>query len=96
MYINYRILLFFWKIRVLHQSFSSFSGSAWEVAVLRMLHLIILHMSQDGQSFTCSISHSSLERAPRDESLDHLAATIGHRHLVYDHMYMSEIRVPSM
>jgi hypothetical protein len=55
-----------------HHNFSSCTGSAREVAVLRKLHLIILLMSQDGQSFSCSILHTSLEWPPQYESLDYL------------------------
>jgi hypothetical protein len=80
-----------------HHSFNSFSGSAWEVVVLRMLHLVIFFMMQYGQSFSCNVSHSSLEHPAHSGSLDHLANTvnmIGHRLLIDDHPHMSEIGVP--
>jgi hypothetical protein len=81
-----------------HHSFSSFTGSAQEVAILHMLHLIIHLMMQCDQSFSCSISHSSLKRPPQGGSLDHLADTmdtIDHRLLIYDHLYVLEIHVLS-
>jgi hypothetical protein len=65
-----------------------------------MLHLLIFFMMQDGQSFLCSISHSSLEHPTRGGggTIDHLVDmvdTISHRLLVYDHTYVPEIRVCS-
>jgi hypothetical protein len=63
-----------------------------------MLYLVIFFMMKYSQSFSCSISHSSLDRPPRGGSLNHLANMadmIGRRLVVYDHMYMPEIRVPS-
>jgi hypothetical protein len=74
-----------------YHNISSFSGSAQEVVVLRVLDLVILVMMQCGQSFSCGISHSSFEGPPRGRSLDHLADMvdmISHRLLVYDHLYM--------
>jgi hypothetical protein len=40
---------------------------------LGLLHLVILIMTQCGQSFSCSILHSSLKRPPQGGSLDNLA-----------------------
>jgi hypothetical protein len=78
-----------------HYSISSFMGSAQEVAVLGMLHLVILIMMQRGQSFSCGISYSSLECPPRGDSLNHMADTISRRLLIYDHPYVPEIGVLS-
>jgi hypothetical protein len=55
-------------------------------------------MMQYRQRFSCNISYSSLKSPPRSGSLDHLADTvdtIGHRLLVYDHLHMLEIGVPT-
>jgi hypothetical protein len=63
-----------------------------------MLHLIILLVIRDGQSFSCSISHTSLKCPPWCGSLDHLVDTvdtINRGLLVYDHTYVPKIRVPS-
>jgi hypothetical protein len=81
-----------------HHSFRSFSGSARGVVVLGMLHLVIIVVSQDGQSFLCSISHSSIECPLQYGSLDHLADTvdaIGHRPIIDDHTYVPWVSVPS-
>jgi hypothetical protein len=70
---------------------------AQKVPVLGMLHLVIFLVSQHGQGFMCSITDYSLERQPRGGSLNHLAKmedTIGHRPLIKDHPYVSEIGVP--
>jgi hypothetical protein len=68
-----------------YHSISSFVGSAQEVTVLGMLHLVVLIVTQHGQCFMCSISNSSIERPPRSSNLDHLANTvdtIGRRPLI--------------
>jgi hypothetical protein len=73
-----------------HHGFNSFSDAAQELAVLQMLHLIILFMSQNNQSFSCSIFHTSLECPSRCRSLNHLvdaADTIGRGLLIYHHTY---------
>jgi hypothetical protein len=62
--------------RVQHHDCSSFSGLAWEVAVLQLLHLIILFMSQHGQSFSHNITHTFI------------ATSLNCRHLVDDHRHM--------
>jgi hypothetical protein len=62
-----------------------------------MLYLLIRFMSQNSQSFSCSLSHASLERPPRCGSLDHLADAmdmIGRRPLIDDHTHMAKVRVP--
>jgi hypothetical protein len=49
--------------------------------------------------FSCSLSHASLECAPRCGSLDHAmdaANTIGRWPLVDDHPHMPKVRVPMM
>jgi hypothetical protein len=61
-----------------------------------MLHLVIFFVMQDGQSFSCSISYSSLKCPPQGGILDHLVDTadmINRRLLVYDHMHVPEICV---
>jgi hypothetical protein len=81
-----------------HYSFSSFSGMAQKVAVLRMLHLFLRFMSQQHQSFSCSLSHASLKRPPWCGSLDHMvdaANVIGRRSLVDDHTHMPKVRIPT-
>jgi hypothetical protein len=63
-----------------------------------MLRLIILLVSQDDQGSSCSISHTSLERPPRSDILDHLedmADLIYCGPLIDDHTYMPQVRVPS-
>jgi hypothetical protein len=63
-----------------------------------MLHLIILFMSQNDQSFSRSISHASLERPPWCGSLDHLVDAVNmidHRPLVDDHMHIPQVQVPT-
>jgi hypothetical protein len=81
-----------------HHDISSFTGSTREVAVLGMLHLVILDITQCSQRFMCNISNSSLEHPPQGGSLNHLENTMdmtGHRLLLYDHPYVPEIGVPS-
>jgi hypothetical protein len=59
---------------------------------------IFLIMSQNGQSFLCSISHASLECPPRCGGLNHLADvvnTIGRRPLIDDRVHMPQVRVPT-
>jgi hypothetical protein len=56
-------------------------------------------MMQYDQSFSCSVSHSSLERPPRSGDLDHLAGaadTINRRLLIDDHSHVPKISVPTM
>jgi hypothetical protein len=79
-----------------YHSFRSFFGSAREVAVLRMRHMLIRLMSQDSQRFMSYLSHACLERPPRCRSLNRLADaadTIGHRPLVDHHTYMPKVQV---
>jgi hypothetical protein len=79
-----------------HDSFSSFSGVAWEVAVLELLHLFLRFMSKQCQSFSCGLSHASLERPPRCGSLDHMmdaANMISHWPLIDGHMHTPKVQV---
>jgi hypothetical protein len=60
--------------------------------------LFLRFMSQKHQSFSCSLSHASLEHPPRCGSLDHVADAanmIGRRPLVDNHMHMPKVRVPA-
>jgi hypothetical protein len=60
----------------------------------KLVRLIILFMSQNGQSFSRSIPHTSLERPPRCGGLDHLADVanmISCRLLVDDHTHMPHV-----
>jgi hypothetical protein len=62
-----------------------------------MLHLFIYFMSQNNQSFSCILSHASLERPPQCGSLDHLADAvdmISRRTLIDDHTHMQKVQVP--
>jgi hypothetical protein len=80
-----------------HDSFSSFSGAAWEVAVLRLLHLFLRFISYQRHSFSCSLSHASLKCIPQCGSLNHVmdaAKMIGCSPLVYDHVHIRKVRVP--
>jgi hypothetical protein len=79
------------------QNYSSRSfNSAQEVAVLRICHLLIHLMTQDGQCFTGYLSHASLERPPWCRGLDYLEdasdmiSCIPH---VDHHMYTLEVWV---
>jgi hypothetical protein len=61
-----------------------------------MLHLFILLMSQNNQTFSCNIYHASLERPPRCGSLNHQADVVNmidHRPLIDDHAHMPQVRV---
>jgi hypothetical protein len=81
-----------------HHGFSSFLGIGREGVVLCLLHLFHRFMSQQHQSFSCSLSHTSLERPPRCGSLNHVADAanmIGRRPLVDDHMHTPKVRVPT-
>jgi hypothetical protein len=74
----------------------SFFSSAWEVAVLRMCHLLIRLMTQDDQCFTGCLSHAGLVRPPWCRGLDYLVDVpdmISRRPLVDHHMYTPEVRV---
>jgi hypothetical protein len=77
-----------------HHGISSFLDTAWEVVLLQMLYLFLCFMSQKRQSFSCSLSHSSLKHPPRYGSLDHVvdaANMIGRRPIVDDHMHMPKL-----
>jgi hypothetical protein len=53
-------------------------------------------MSQKCQSFSCSLSHASLERPPQSDSHDHVADAvnmIGRRPFVDDHTHMPKVQV---
>jgi hypothetical protein len=81
-----------------HHIIDSFTGLARKVPILGMLHLVVLVVTQCNQSFTCSISNSSLERPSQGDNLNHLANmadTISRILLIYDHPHMPEIGVPS-
>jgi hypothetical protein len=43
-----------------HHGFSSFSGVAQEVAVLRLLHLFLRFISQKHQSFSYNLSRANI------------------------------------
>jgi hypothetical protein len=63
-----------------------------------MLYLFLRFISQQRQSFSCSLSHASLEHPPRCGSLDHVADAanmIGRRPLVDDHTHTPKVRVPA-
>jgi hypothetical protein len=80
-----------------HDSFNSFLSVAWEMVVLRLLHLFLRFRSQQHQSFSWSISHASLERPPWCGSLDHVtdaANTIGHWPLIDDHPHKPKYEFP--
>jgi hypothetical protein len=73
-----------------HHGFCSFFGLAREVAVLWILHSFTRFMLQNGQSFSCCLSHASLERPPQRRCLDHLANeanTIDRMPLIDHHTY---------
>jgi hypothetical protein len=62
-----------------------------------MLHLFLCFMSQKQQSFSCSLSHTSVKCSPRCGSLDHVADVanmIGCWPLVDDHTHTPKVRVP--
>jgi hypothetical protein len=81
-----------------HHIINSFAGSAWKVSILGVLHLVIYLVMQCGQSFSCNISNSTLERPPWGSNLDHLVDTadiISRKLLICDHLHVPEIGVPS-
>jgi hypothetical protein len=54
-------------------------------------------MSYQHQSFSCGLSHASLERPPQCGSLDHVTDAvnmIGRWPLIDDHMHTPEVRAP--
>jgi hypothetical protein len=76
----------------------SFFSSAREVPVLRMCHLLIRLMMQDGQCFMGCLSHTSLECPPWSRGLNYLVDApdmISHRPLVDHHTYTPEVRLSS-
>jgi hypothetical protein len=63
-----------------------------------MLYFFIPFMSQNSQSFSCSLSQASLKSTAQCGSLDHLADvvdTIGCRTFVDDHTHMLKVLVPT-
>jgi hypothetical protein len=62
-----------------------------------MHHSLIRFISQNSQSFSGYLSHTSLEHPPQCRSLNHLldaTDTIGCRPLVNHHTYTPKVRVP--